>query len=280
MLASWLFLAFPNTVMIIVYLAENLHILAKGSPLSNGPLCQFFSFCAICTVISSNGSSVTVAYLTNILAETRKVPPVKFAILGNISSWISGLIIASILLAQDSFGPYQNLYCCVKEESYKKSSAGLVFAVFSVSISFQLLFYGRSYKSMMKGSEYLPTQSTARTSTSVAVLKRAIGMVSIFYFSWFLVFLDAALLYAGYKPYVWVSIVAAWMAKLEPLWYCAYLRQTLRRIQKNNAAIVPAARGTFSAGHMSNIANDRKLITIATQVLQGHRKSAHDCPKR
>jgi len=63
-------------------------------------------------------------------------------------------------------------------------------------------------------------------------------MVSVFYCSWFLVFLDAAIVYSGNPPNVWTTIIAAWLAKMEPIWHCLLMNRTIKRILTKNGQMI------------------------------------------
>jgi len=230
--AAWFFLVVPNFLMVVVYLVENSKTLWEERTPSYGASCNFYAFCAVCSIVCSNGSTITIAYFTYKLVTTAKLPHLKYAIVGNLLSWITGLFVALLLLFFDSFGPYQKLYCCVTIESYRKLSAPLVFTIFSVSICSQTFLYSRSYQSIKMDSKYVATQSPLVSGSKSAIMQRGFEMVSVFYFSWFLVFLDAALVYSGNPPNVWASITAAWMAKMEPIWHCSLIHNTLKRIMK------------------------------------------------
>jgi len=230
-LLAWYLLLPPNVVMSFVYFIEHLDMLIHGTPSTAGSLCNFVAFFAIAAVVSINGSSITIAYLTYRLVRDGKKPDLKVVLTGNGISWGTGLIIAIIFMTGNSIGPYQGLYCCVKESEYRGFRVALIFTTFCVSLSSQAYFYFMAWN-LIKKTEGGALHSTGTVKASRVILHRGIEMVAIFYCCWFIICVDSIIAYNGGKPNIWTSAVGAWMAKLNPFLHSLMMYRNLKRMRK------------------------------------------------
>jgi len=239
-LLSWCFLVVPGVLMITVYLVENFSILIHQRIPEASVTCSFYAFCAVTAVISMNGSAITIAYLTYDLVHTGKQPSHKKVFSGNLIAWVIGVSVAIAFLVEDSFGPYKGLYCCVKEEVYKSFQAGLVFGMFVFSIIVQSYLYTTAYIEVKKKEDNVAgnVSTSASGSNAHAIMRRGIKMVVVFYVCWFLIVVDAAILCADGDLNIWVPVVGAWMAKLEPLLHTALMYKILSRFKKTTPGIL------------------------------------------
>jgi len=232
-LVAWYLLLPPNMLMMFVYFIEHVRMLALGQQSEAGGLCTFVAFWAINAVVAMNGSSVVIAFVTFKLVKDGKKPELKVILIGNAISWLVGLLIAIIFMTGNSIGPYQGLYCCVKEEQYTGFRVALIFTTFFLSTGSQTFFYYMSYKKI-KVTEGGGLQSTGGTvkKASKVIFKRGAEMVAIFYLCWSLMVINSFIAFAGSKPNIWVSAMAAWMTKLMPVLHCYMMKRNLKRIKK------------------------------------------------
>jgi len=230
-LVAWYLLLPPNILMSVVYFIEHLSMLINGTPSTPGGLCNFVAFFAICAVVSINGSSITISFLTYRLVRDGKKPDLKIVLIGNGISWGIGLIISIIFMTGNSIGPYQGLYCCVKESEYRGFRVALIFTSFCVSLSTQAFFYFRAWH-LIRGTEDGGLQSTGTVKASRVIMKRGLEMVAIFYCCWFIICVDSCIAYNGGLPSRWTSAVGAWFAKMNPVLHCLMMYRNLRRMRK------------------------------------------------
>jgi len=238
MVLSWCLLILPGVLMISVYLVQNIRNLMFHQAPETGAICNFNAFCAVTAVVTMNGSSVTVAYLTYDWAHRGKKPSYHKVLAGNFLSWMAGLTISSAFLVKDSFGPYMGLYCCVKEEVYHSFQVVLVFGLFGISVTTQSALYAKSYKEIKRREKAVVSTSTESESASV-IVDRAIEMVSIFYCAWLLIILEAATVFSGKELNIWIPITGAWAAKMEPLVHAILLYKVLSKMKKTATAVAP-----------------------------------------
>mmetsp|Transcript_21317 Transcript_21317/g.27970 ORF Transcript_21317/g.27970 Transcript_21317/m.27970 type:complete len:416 (-) Transcript_21317:532-1779(-) len=232
-MVAWYLLLPPNMVMTVVYFIEHARQLAMNVESQPGPLCNFVAFWAISAIASLNGASITIAFVTYRLVKDGKKPRLQVILIGNAIAWLVGLTLATIFITGNSIGPYQGLYCCVKEEEYYGFRVALIFTTFAISISSQTFFYYRSY-SLIKSTEGGALQSSGGSArkASKVIMQRGIEMVAIFYLCWFVIALNSIIAYAGGKPNIWVSTIGAWLAKMNPLLHCLMMYRNLKRINK------------------------------------------------
>ena len=97
-------------------------------------------------------------------------------------------------------------------------------------------------------------QNTSAEKTSVAIMKRGLEMIGVFYLSYVLIVVDSIAIFNKKEPKILLSMFAAWMPKLELCLHCILLHQSIKRIQtKNNARVVPMgnnARNSGTNGHL------------------------------
>ena len=89
-LVSWCFLLVPGLVLVVVFLFEDIIQIYQNEIVHEGKLCNFFSFVAIWTVVSSNGSTCTISYLTYLFCKRGKRGDFKIVVIGNACSWVLG----------------------------------------------------------------------------------------------------------------------------------------------------------------------------------------------
>jgi len=87
---SWFLQTIPSLLMIMAFLIENIAVGFGWASLGTGYFCDAVAFCAVTTVITLNGTSTTIAFLTYRLMATRKTPSASWAIAGNALSWLFG----------------------------------------------------------------------------------------------------------------------------------------------------------------------------------------------
>jgi len=211
---------------------------------SEGKLCDFFSFIAIWTVVASNGSSCTISCLTYTFCKRGKKTSLRTVFIGNACSWLLGLVISITYLIEEKFGTFRGLYCCVKEDLYDGIIVAEVFLVFGLATAIQVCMYTRCYLQALKHGEL---QNTSVVKTSIAIIKRGLEMIGVFYLSYVLIVVDSIALFAQREPSIWISMFAAWMPKLGPFLHCLLIHRIINRIQKKNIArVVPMAMGNGS----------------------------------
>jgi len=164
-----------------------------------------------------------------------KRPATGKAMIGNVASWLAGFVFSFIYLFGDVFGPYRGIYCCVKEQDFKGALVGEMFIVFGFSAAFEGLFYIRSVMESRKLSQ----GNTHANQTSFIIMQRGLEMILIFYVSYVLVAVDSVIIFSRLESSIWLSMVAAWMVKLEPFWHCVLLHRILKRMRKNRARVMP-----------------------------------------
>jgi len=236
LLLSWVFLLPPGLLLVVVFLIENAHQIYYQENLKDGILCQFCAFSAITTLTTLHGSTTTVAYLTYVSVKTGKKPDRIVVIYGNIFSWLLGVGIGCVYLTGNVLGPYRGIYCCVKQQSFRGLLVAEMFLIFGFTALFQLYFYISAY---LLAKTHQRQGNTSRTRTSSIIMRRGLEMVSIFYLSYTLINADAVAVFSLNDPPVWLSIIAAWIVKLEPFWHCLLIHRLLKRLQKNKAKIHP-----------------------------------------
>jgi len=235
LLISWFLLVPPGLLLVLVFLVENSHQIYFKEALQDGVLCKFCAFCAILTLTALNGCAITVAYLTYLFVKNGKRPAPEKAMIGNIVSWLAGLAFSFVYLFGDVFGPYRGIYCCVKQQYFTGALVGEMFMVFGFSAAFEGLFYLRSVMESRKLSQ----RNTHANQTSFIIMRRGLEMILIFYVSYVLVAVDSVIIFARLESSIWLSMVAAWMVKLEPFWHCFLLHRILKRIRKSRARVMP-----------------------------------------
>jgi len=251
---SWFLQTIPSLLMIMAFLIENIAVGFGWASLGTGYFCDAVAFCAVTTVITLNGTSTTIAFLTYRLMATRKTPSASWAIAGNALSWLFGILMATILLKERVYGSYRGLYCCVREESLTKIRVALVPVVFASAIIAQTFFYWSSFQKAQAHSRGVPTaRSTSHEpqgihqSLALVVLKRGLEMIIIFYLTWILIAFDALATFFGHNANMWTSIVAAWMAKIGLVIHCAVMYRSLKRFKKQHLRITPYMNDAFTS---------------------------------
>ena len=58
-------------------------------------------------------------------------------------------------------------------------------------------------------------QNTSAEKTSVAIMKRGLEMIGVFYLSYVLIVVDSIAIFSKKEPKILLSMFAAWMPKLE-----------------------------------------------------------------
>jgi len=248
--------------------------------LGTGYFCDAVAFCAVTTVITLNGTSTTIAFLTYRLMTTRKTPSASWAIAGNVLSWLFGILLATILLKERVYGSYRGLYCCVREESLTKIRVALVPVVFASAIIAQTFFYWSSFQKAKAHSGGVATtsfrppepQTGVHQSLAMVILRRGLEMIAIFYLTWILIAFDALATFFGHNANMWTSIVAAWMAKIGLVIHCAVMYQSLKRFKKQHLRITPYMSGalTSQAQQLTTQASRRSLLRSAKVALAGN----------
>eukprot|EP00638_Chattonella_subsalsa_P005102 CAMPEP_0117756554 /NCGR_PEP_ID=MMETSP0947-20121206/14152_1 /TAXON_ID=44440 /ORGANISM="Chattonella subsalsa, Strain CCMP2191" /LENGTH=412 /DNA_ID=CAMNT_0005576173 /DNA_START=185 /DNA_END=1423 /DNA_ORIENTATION=+ len=272
-MVAWYLLLPPNMVMTAVYFMEHAKQLATNSESEAGPLCNFVAFWAISAIVSLNGASITIAYVTYRLVKDGKKPRLRVILIGNGISWLFGLTLATIFMTGDSIGPYQGLYCCVREEAYYGFRVALIFTTFAVSISAQSFFYYSSY-SLIKSTEGGALQSSGGSArkASKVIMQRGMEMVGIFYLCWFIIAVDSIVAYSGTKPNIWVSALGAWLAKSNPALHCIMMYRNLKRMNKISAT--SSTGGASSMEPEEALAHKVEEIHAITQSMEGEIKKA------
>jgi len=251
-LVSWCFLLFPGLVLVVVFLFEDIIQIYQNEIIQEGSLCNFFSFIAIWTVVSSNGSTCTISYLTYMMFCKRgKRGDFKTVFIGNACSWILGLVISIIYLIGGKFGPFRGLYCCVKEELYDGIIVAEVFLVFGIAVAVQVFMYSSCCLEALNIGEL---QNTSAAKTSIAIMKRGLEMIGVFYLSYVLIVVDSIAIFSKKEPNILLGMFAAWMPKLELSLHCILLHQSIKRIQKkSNATVVPLGSHAKNSGSNSHL---------------------------
>jgi len=256
---AYLLLLAPGVLLVAVYLFEDAKQLFNRQNLRDGKTCSFFSFIAILTVVTLNGSSTTIALATYTFTMKGKPPKMRTIMYGNLISWMIGFVVSSVYLASNVFGSYRGLYCCVKRESYDGLMVAQVFLVFGISAAAQIFFYTSSFWEARKHSQ----GGLNASNTAVAIMKRGLEMILVFYVSYVLIAIDAAAVFAGMETNIWISIIAAWMPKLEPFWHCFLLHRILKRMAKtlSQAHIRPLNTQDQMVGPHTGIPTGPKLFS-------------------
>jgi len=256
LLVSWLFLVPPGLILVIFFLIENAQQIYFREALRDGPLCKVCAFVAILTLTALNGSATTTAYLTYFCVRNGKKPPIKFALIGNLISWLIGLAFSFVYLFGNVYGPYRGIYCCVKQEFFKGLMVAEEFIVLGISVAVQTFLYTRCYFESSKHS----AGSSHINTAAIALMKRGLEMISVFYFSYVLVAVDAVAIFANPHTSIWLSVLAAWLVKLEPFFHCLLLHRIFNRMQKRRAQVYPLTG--------QRATSDNRTITRIYHVLQ------------
>lgn len=272
-LVAWYLLLPPNMVMSFVYFLEHGRQLIQNIESTAGPLCTFVAFWAISAVVSLNGSSITIAFVTFRLVKRGKKPELKIILIGNAIAWLVGLALATVFLTGNSIGPYQGLYCCVKEEQYYGYRVALIFTTFVVSISTQSAFYILSFLEIKKteGGGLQSSGGSAKKASSV-IMKRGLEMVGVFYLCWFVIAVNSFIAYSGSHPNVWSGCIGAWLAKMNPLLHCTMMYRNLKRIKKislTNAASSAIGSSVGDEDSEAFVKNRVEELHAMTESLEG-----------
>jgi len=117
----------------------------------------------------------------------------KTVFIGNACSWILGLVISIIYLIGGKFGPFRGLYCCVKEELYDGIIVAEVFLVFGIAVAVQVFMYSSCCLEALNIGEL---QNTSAAKTSIAIMKRGLEMIGVFYLSYVLIVVDSIAIFS------------------------------------------------------------------------------------
>jgi len=257
-LLSSLFLVLPGILMISVYMMECVNSLVTDKPPSKGRFCNFIALWSLTTVITSNGSSVVVAYATYKLINGKKAT-ISMVVVGNFLSFSFGATISAIYLAKGKLGPFLNLYCCVRDDAYDAAVIVPLVAIFVVATLTQTFLHSRSYLNYRKHIGKLRT-NTSVTSKEATIKKRGLQMIFIFYLSYSVIVMNGIIkLWSGTSS-VWSHVFGAWMAKLEPTFHCFLLSEILQKVRKNHERPF-SARVQFSSQrtHRPNFSSIEQL---------------------
>jgi len=277
-LLAWYLLLPPNVTMMLAYFIEHLSMLIQGTASMPGKLCTTVAFFAISAVVSINGSSITIAYITCRLVRDGKVPDLRIVLTGNFTSWVVGIVIAIIFMTGNSIGPYHGLYCCVKESEYHGFRVALIFATFCFSLTTQSFFYFRAWD-MIQRKEQNTLQSNIRVKASRVIMRRGLEMVTIFYVCWIIICVDSIIAYVGGNPKLWTSIVGAWTAKLNPVLHCIMMHRNLRRTRKVSA-IVPTSMSPASQKNLCDLEENAELKDPGMPVEEASKPSTQSLEKK
>jgi len=243
-LFAWLLLLLPNITVSTVYFVEHMQIMITSKQAESSAWCSFVAFTAIVAMVCLNGSSLTVALTMYQIVMSGTKSVWSTVIYGNTASWFSGLGIGCWYLQSGAIGPYRGLYCCIRGERYNGPRIFVIFGSFAFSIFAQSYLYYRSFLQIRKTEEkarssgfrtpvsrprpWSPAQSSESTvqtliqtpSVSRAFMKKGILLVSIYYFCWAWISVDALLVFSGFESPLWSSIVGALLAKMNSGLHC------------------------------------------------------------
>jgi len=275
LLAS-LFLVFPGILMISVYTMECVNSFLTEKPPNKGRLCNFTAFWSLTTVITSNGSSVVVAYITYKVINGENAT-MHMVIVGNFLSFFVGAMFAAIYLAKEKLGPFLNLYCCVRDDAYDAAVIVPLVSVFVFATLTQMFLHRRSYLDYIKHVGALRA-NTSVSSKEATIKRRGLQMVFIFYSSYSVIVINGIIKLWSGTSNVWFQVVGAWMAKLEPTFHCLLLFQILQKVKKNHE------RPLSSPTHFYSRRKHRPNFTSIEQSKMSKRDDARSttldfCPK-
>jgi len=269
-LFAWLLLLIPNITVAVVYFAEHIQILLTSKEPESGAWCSFVAFTAIVAMVCMNGSCLTIACVMYQIVMHGPKGVWRTILGGNAASWFSGIAVGCWYLASKALGPYRGMYCCIGGERYNGPRIILIFGSFGFSIFAQMYLYFRSFLEIKKTEEKVKNQSSvvhvvaiANTqlfhrygqrllslsnekssqnqcqvqSTSRIFMKKGILLVSVYYLCWLWISVDALLVFRGFEPPMYSSIVAALLAKLNSVIHCAII---LRHIIKAKSTVYAA----------------------------------------
>jgi len=111
------------------------------------------------------------------------------------------------------------------EEKVKNQTSKVV--VVANTNSFHRYAYG--HRLLSKSNENSSQTQSQVQSTSRVFMKKGIFLVSVYYFCWLWISVDALLVFRGFEPPMYSSIVAALLAKMNSVIHCAII---LRHILK------------------------------------------------
>jgi len=230
------------------------------------------------TLTSLNGSASTISYVTYLFVKSGEMPPIEKVLGGNLLSWLAGLAIAFIYLFGRVLGPYRGLYCCVKQEYYKGILVAEMFLVLGVSASFQAFFYSSAFLECRKH----PQVDISARKTSLVIVKGGLGMILIFYISYFLIAADAVAVFSSAHTSIWLSGIAACMVKLEPFWHCLLLHHILCQMRKHRTRVCPDNPAGQPLSSSSNKSPGSKVMSSMKnfQTSTGKSAIAHSSLKR
>jgi len=255
-LFAWFLLLLPNITVSTVYFAEHMQIMITSKTPESGAWCTFISFAAIVAMVCLNGSSLTIACAMYQIVMYGAKAVWGTVIYGNIASWFSGLAIGCWYLQAGAIGPYRGLYCCIQGERYNGPRIFLIFGSFAFSIVAQTCLYFRSFWEIRKTEEkarssvvVLKSAQALSSETSVPVgpqapstsrtfMKKGILLVSIYYFCWLWISVDALLVFRGFESSLWSSIIGALLAKMNSAIHSIIILQHIHKAKRTTVYAV------------------------------------------
>jgi len=98
----------------------------------------------------------------------------------NLGGWGVGGVLATIFLTNNLYGPYKQLYCVVKEDSYHLYATLPCFVVTFAAMDVMLYYYYHSY-------EHIIHNRKSVSSEAYVLVKRGFIQGCVFYILWSIV---------------------------------------------------------------------------------------------
>jgi len=134
----------PNAIMVVGYMIEHSYELYYGVVATAGPGCTLIAFIACAAITAIMGGSVVVAFATERMISSKSRAKTKHIMMGNAISWALGFMTSLKFLVDGSLGPYQKMYCCIKDEAFSDTAPFVTLLFLTGSMCAQIFFYKRA----------------------------------------------------------------------------------------------------------------------------------------
>lgn len=193
--------------LVITYLARDGFNMAMGGPLRDDAWCRAQGFLNIAGILALRMAAAINAYAIYRTAQGRPLPEQRL-FKAHAAAWACGTALAALFGYAGSYGPYKQLYCCLKEDAYEPYATGPCFLVTFSSIVAVLYFNWKAH-------EQLKVHTEVATPEVELLVKRGLVHGLSFYVLWsFVIGAGTVTALGGHVP-VLVDMVAAWLVKVE-----------------------------------------------------------------
>ena len=222
--------------------------------------CDLVAWAALMDLTALLGGSIIISYTTWRLVAGYPVSD-RLLILWNLGNWIVAGIVASAFWIEGILGPYKNLYCCVRQDSYRvwASVSTLVF-IFATSI-ICAIFYRKAYDKLVYMEKNLvANKSPAHTKASRIVVQRGTLLVVLTNLWWSLIIVAGIITAAGGVVPASLDMFGAWLVKCMPLFDSYFFYGMLKKVVHKDAKVNPERDSKLAKARNSNSAEIRKGV--------------------